>query len=98
VYSDPQAYTAHGYQVNPYVYQQQQAAAMRMAQQQQQLSLAQVREVEEQMRHLKMRQGVEPSLLGNGQPFMQPARDFPAGNLATAFPQSGGQTLNPHLW
>jgi stromal membrane-associated protein len=40
-----QAYTAHGYQVNPYVYQQQQAAAMRMAQQQQQLSLAQVREV-----------------------------------------------------
>ena len=42
-----QAYSAHGYPVNPYLYQQQQAAAMRMAQQQQQqqLALAQVREV-----------------------------------------------------
>ena len=41
-----QAYTAHGYPVNPYHYQQQQIAAMRMAQQQQQqVAIAQVREV-----------------------------------------------------
>lgn len=94
-----QAYTARGYLVNPAHYQQQQAASMRMAQQQQ---LAQVREVHEQMRHLKMRQG-EQQLLVNGQPFMQqsfPAAGFPAARSqpTAVSPQSGGHTLNPHLW
>ena len=54
------------------------------------------------MHHLKMRQG-EQQLLVNGQPFMQqsfPAAGFPAARSqpTAVSPQSGGHTLNPHLW
>lgn len=54
-------------------------------------------QVEEQMRNLKMHQGPHQSssLLGIGQPFMQPSYQ---DTSPTPYPQTGGQTLNPHLW
>ena len=74
------AYTAQGMPVNAYYYQQQQAAAMRMMQQQQ----LQVRQVQEQMQQLKLRQQHPPVAVGNG--------GIPSSN------PGGGHTLNPHLW
>ena len=74
------AYTAQGMPVNAYYYQQQQAAAMRMMQHQQ----LQVRQVQEQMQQLKLRQQHSPVAVGNG--------GIPSSN------PGGGHTLNPHLW
>ena len=90
LYSAPQpqynSYTAQGYPVNAYHYQQQQQAAMRMAQiaQQQQ---AQVNQVQQQMAKIRLNQTPQPLTTGN--PTLQPTH---AGIGA------GGQTLNPHLW
>ena len=55
------SYTAQGMPVNAYFYQQQQAAAMRMAQQQ-----YQVQQVQNQMEQLKVRRQGQPVAVGNG--------------------------------
>ena len=96
------SYTAQGYPVNPYYYQQQQAASMHMAQvsamQQQQ-----VNQVTAQMQKIKMTQGGGGGRGGVGQP-VAPTMS----NGVTPRPphtasvgvgmMSGGQTLNPTLW
>ncbi|XP_064382662.1 stromal membrane-associated protein 1-like [Halichondria panicea] len=90
LYSAPQpqynSYTAQGYPVNAYHYQQQQQAAMRMAQiaQQQQV---QVSQVQQQMAQIRLNQPPAPMPMGN------PSVPQNTGGFG-----NGGQTLNPHLW
>ncbi len=89
LYSAPQpqynSYTAQGYPVNAYHYQQQQQASMRMAQiaQLQQVQQVQVSQVQQQMAHIRLN---------------QPPAPMPMGNPSVPQNGNGGQTLNPHLW
>lgn len=96
--SQPQygAYTAQGYPVNAYHYNQQQQAAMRMAQvqqlaQQRQTQL-QLQQVQQQMNQIKINQQHHPVAVGNGS---FPSSAAPGGRVVGG---GGGHTLNPHLW
>ena len=91
------SYTAQGYPVNAYHYNQQQQAAMRMAhmqqlaqQKQQQMRLQQV---QQQMNQIKSHQQQQhPVAVGNGLfPSAAPGGGGGGGG-------GGGHTLNPHLW
>ena len=97
LYSSPQAqygsYTAQGYPVNAYHYNQQQQAAMRMAQMQQlaqqRQQQMQLQQVQQQMEQIKVnrQQHPPPVAVGNG--------TFPS---TAPGGMGGGHTLNPHLW
>lgn len=96
------SYTAQGYPVNPYYYQQQQAASMHMAQVSA-MQQHQVNQVTAQMQKIKMTQGGEggvgepfPPNMSNGLPSVPPLPSQAAG--VGMGMMGGGQTLNPTLW
>ena len=97
LYSSPQqqygSYTAQGYPVNAYHYNQQQQAAMRMAQMQQlaqqRQQQMQLQQVQQQMQQIKVNRQQQPPAVAVGN-----------GTFPSTAPggMGGGHTLNPHLW
>ena len=87
------SYTAQGYPVNAFYYQQQQEAAMRMAHMAA-VQQHQVNQVTAQMQKIKMNQQPAPS-----QPFPSMSNGgVPSATAAGMGMGIGGQTLNPTLW
>lgn len=82
------SYTAQGYPVNSFYYQQQQEAAMRMAHVAA-IQQHQVNQVTAQMQKIKMSQQ---------QPVPTAGQPFPGMSNGGMRVGSGGQTLNPTLW
>ena len=98
------SYTAQGYPVNAYYYQQQQAASIHMAQMSA-MQQHQVSQVTAQMQKIKMNQeggigsGVGPPFpptMSNGLPSVQ--SDLSRTTGVGVEMMGGGQTLNPTLW
>lgn len=88
------SYTAQGYPVNSFYYQQQQAAAMRMAHVAA-MQQHQVNQVTAQMQQIKLTQQHPPSMATAPQGYQGMSN---GGGPGMGVRGIGGQTLNPTLW
>jgi hypothetical protein len=85
------SYTAQGYPVNSFYYQQQQAASMRMAHVAA-MQQHQVNQVTAQMQQIKMTTQQQPP------PMPTAPQGYPGMGSGGGARMAGGQTLNPTLW